>query len=316
MKLKQIQQEHGLLFQKFKNTPRQCFEPSCNETAINSHILQKNGVLSQIEEDKHVYLLSTNQITGDLAFKRIGVNNAFSFKGFCNYHDTAIFSPIEQDSFDAFDYKTQLLICYRGMLNEQRKKEVLVDLHRAILSSNKLKNYVDTTAVGRLITNEREAIKDYIELTNFIRQDLSSNENNFYFSCKIVEKLDICTSSSFNIETRAEMTRLSAKGVIKSRLNCLTVNILPYHGKTLIMIGCLNKSLGKCLKYFIDFNTNPIKFAGDILLKHIETWVCSPRFYLESIKPIEKEFLSEFKLYPTFKSYSESSKINIFKSIT
>lgn len=316
MKLKQLQQEHGLLFQKFKNAPRECYEPSCKTAAINSHILQKNGVLTQIQEENHVYSLSTNQITGELAFRRIGVNNAFSFKGFCNHHDTTIFSSIEQESFEANDYKNQLLLCYRGILNEQRKKEVLIDLHTTFLSNSKTKDHIDSVAVRRLITNERHAIKDFIELSTYIANDLSSDTESFYFSHKVIDRLDVCTSATFNVETREDMLRLSTQGRLHERLNSIIVNILPYRNKTLILIGCLIKSIDKCLPYYAEFNKDPFKFSSDILLKHIETWVCSPTFYLQTIKPIEKDFLHEFSLYPTFKPYSAHTRINIFSKIS
>ena len=89
---------------------------SCTEKAINSHVYQKNGILKQMSENNHLIKLVTADAfnvgkTGITEFKRIGINDAYSFKGFCEKHDTKIFSPIETtDNLNLFDIsKTKAL---------------------------------------------------------------------------------------------------------------------------------------------------------------------------------------------------------------
>ncbi|MCF8296451.1 MAG: efflux RND transporter permease subunit [Saprospiraceae bacterium] len=49
-------------------------------------------------------------------FQKIGINQALTFPGFCNKHDTEIFREIETESIDFKNYKTNLLFSYKTKL--------------------------------------------------------------------------------------------------------------------------------------------------------------------------------------------------------
>ena len=110
-------------FTKAKNANRLCFQSNCGKKAIDSHILQKNGVLSNISENKHLFKLHKDNYTGKVSFIKIGVNSAMTFKGFCSYHDSLLFKDIEFNSgIDYTNNRHLLLLNYRAILNEIRKK--------------------------------------------------------------------------------------------------------------------------------------------------------------------------------------------------
>jgi len=56
-----------------------CYHPKCNKKSINSHILQKNGILSSIALDKHLWGFEIDTFkTPQFQFKRIGINKGSS----------------------------------------------------------------------------------------------------------------------------------------------------------------------------------------------------------------------------------------------
>lgn len=57
---------------------RTCFYRSCGQPYINSHILQKNGILSFITSNQHVWAWDINLFYDPkFRFKRNGINQAF-----------------------------------------------------------------------------------------------------------------------------------------------------------------------------------------------------------------------------------------------
>ena len=80
-----------------------CSVNNCDQQSINSHILQKNGVINSIATDNHVYSIepinifkwenkSFNEIVN---FKKVSTNKILSYPTFCNAHDTNILSKLK-----------------------------------------------------------------------------------------------------------------------------------------------------------------------------------------------------------------------------
>jgi hypothetical protein len=82
---------------KIWETPGQCMYRGCNQPSIRrSHSIQKVGHLERIAESQHV-LTPRIDTHGKLGMKRIGVNLASTFPGFCERHET-LFSEFEVHS--------------------------------------------------------------------------------------------------------------------------------------------------------------------------------------------------------------------------
>jgi hypothetical protein len=98
----------------------------CNEI-ISAHSIQKKGQLSLIAEDGHVYRLnadlsSLKKTMGVPFLKKVGVNQASTFDGFCKHHDNSLFKPI--DNFSLEPVKEQIaLYAYRCICREYFVKE-------------------------------------------------------------------------------------------------------------------------------------------------------------------------------------------------
>jgi hypothetical protein len=109
------------------STPTLCFHPNassanCSGKIIKAHTVQRNGGLSQIAKDGHVYtaandISSVIQNQGEITLKLTGLKTATTFTGFCNRHDTEIFKPIETVPFNPSS-EHAFLLAYRVLCKE------------------------------------------------------------------------------------------------------------------------------------------------------------------------------------------------------
>ncbi len=109
----------------------ECFHHNKNECRgkiKKSHSIQRNGRLSIIEspvnQSNSIYTFtshtfSINHFLDDLV--PIGKKEASTFFGFCDYHDTTIFSNIENNKFDGSD-KHLFLHSYRSFTHSYHRK--------------------------------------------------------------------------------------------------------------------------------------------------------------------------------------------------
>lgn len=98
----------------------------CNDI-VSAHSIQKGGQLSLIAEDGHVY-----QLNGDLSTlkqaegvphpKKVGVNKASTFAGFCKHHDNELFKPIDVYPLQP-NSQQAALYAYRCLCREYFVKE-------------------------------------------------------------------------------------------------------------------------------------------------------------------------------------------------
>lgn len=94
---------------------------------VSAHSIQKSGQLNLIAEGGHVYRLSADlsllqKNDGVPNLKKIGVNRASTFFGFCKHHDNSLFEPI--DNYPLGSVKQQVaLYAYRCLCREYFVKE-------------------------------------------------------------------------------------------------------------------------------------------------------------------------------------------------
>lgn len=325
-KQKKQLQESIKIRKKIYEKKRKCFSDSCDATAINSHILQKNGIIKSISEYSHVYRYLFDPFKGGINFKRIGNNEAFSIKGFCNKHDTEIFSEIEQVSFDPNDYRVQLLFSYRSLLYEYRKKEFMLEWYSIIYEKNQSnlseekENFLISSMFGLQL-----GIGAFQPLLKDIEDNLKvGNVETYKFKTKMLNFLPVCFSTIFPIESEeASLSKEGDKNEMEELANLvmptndMIVNLFPYSDKSCLIIG-FHKDYSKKENYNIlneldqkqdkDFE----QLVSNILLINSETWICSPKFYREKIIP--KEGLIKSYILANFNNnfWSYDGNINLF----
>lgn len=114
---------------------------------ISAHSIQKNGQLSAIADDAHVYTVSKNIGTlkkndGRLTLEKHGIGKVSTFLGFCAKHDSQLFAPIDTSPLWPTG-KQVLLYAYRSICRELFVKENALGLIDSQLAE------LPTTSAGR-----------------------------------------------------------------------------------------------------------------------------------------------------------------------
>jgi hypothetical protein len=118
---------------KSEKKERNCMFTNCTHKTIKSHVLQKNGILREISENNHlIQMVPANPFEmnekGFSDFKLVGINDVYTFQGFCAKHDSNVFKSIETEStLNFYDNNQQALFCYRGLCQEIRRKEIATE---------------------------------------------------------------------------------------------------------------------------------------------------------------------------------------------
>jgi hypothetical protein len=318
MNKKQIQNQLNKLLQKAKNKNRVCCVQGCEEPAINSHILQKNGILSGISTNGHIMTNESDFLKEELFFfKRAGINQTFTFKGFCKVHDKEIFKEIEDYEIDFEDYRTQLLFAYRTLLNEDTRKHVLIDWNNLRLHDPILEQTEDKSVLREEIRQYRLANKDSEYYLNKMIKDLESNTEQFEFRVRYIQKNEVCLSSHFTYETTREQAMfLKESGTEMELLTDVFVSMFPLEDETVFIMGYLKYNHEKCgnfVNHFFEIDEYELMSEiSNLMLLRCEVWVCSENFYTSKLKPRESEINKIFRFGANNINEDMKLDINLF----
>jgi len=270
-----------------------CFHPNCNDKSINSHILQKNGILSTIAKDGHVVEMQINKYNENVhSFKKIGIKNAFSFNCFCLKHDTELFKTIELQEIDFTIYKNLLLFTLRTIYNEKFKKLVNIEMYKCLIATHP--DLFDIYYLTGCLRQERLGLKDLEKSEQVIWKDLNTDSESYIFKTREITKKEICLSAFYNYETSLELLQYRQKnGKEKDDVSDIFVNIFPYKDKSVLMMA-YKKENEFVKSYFNEFFTESEKRLErkitNLMMFQCETWAISDKFYKTKILKVEKAF--------------------------
>ena len=279
---------------------QECFFNGCKELAIESHVLQKNGIINFIVDNKnHVYEMKHNLFKKPcFYFKYTGFNETLKYKGFCNTHDTALFLQIENKNVDFSDYNTFLLFTYRSMMMERRKKLNVIHCNDLIMNSHFLNSHIDTSYLRHYNKQTFLGIDDAKYYEEIILNNIIDNsKKDFSFITLEIPKIEICASGVYTYETTDEINKIMLNtNKINEPLTEIYFHLIPQQNKSIVLMGCLNKKKSICWHYIkshLYYSPETLlKKISDLLLRNIETWACSSNFYTTRIKPHERKILN------------------------
>jgi len=295
--------DYERIFKKVNKKTRQCLVNGCKNNAIKSHALQKKGILKEISSKNHIYQFSNVPLflkdkKGNYELKKRGINDVFTFPGFCALHDTSVFSNIETNKIQANSIESARLHSYRAISQEIRRKEIAIDLANDLLDTNPPLDIIMSFHFYK------KGLLSGIENLNFFKNELEKEIFTEYsiFEYQIVElpKIEVCISAPLTIknENESDADILDENGNFVNKIITTNIlNIFPIKNKTLVL-------LAQHPKYPCDWSsdlinelknsekTNYKKIISDIISTRAEFWCISPKLY-ESINKKKKERLLE-----------------------
>lgn len=280
---KYIKQEMQKLYKQASSSTFECYFPPCKKNAVESHILQRNGILSDLTTDSHLYVLKKPDFyTPKSYLKRVGLKNALSYPLFCEEHDNEIFKSVEKRKYNIYHYLYHLLFSYRTVLAEQRKKEIMVKYFQSILDSSRLKilapdlnrsEYEKQVYSFQLGVKDIEWYKFMIELELFTE----NNKRNFTFKIMQHNPVKVCVSAFFSPVSAYDFNIHNPDKIPSSAI----VNVFSHNKNLNIILGsCVHLPNAWITNYFNSWDNLPQQEVelkiSDLIATRTDTWALSP----------------------------------------
>jgi hypothetical protein len=298
------------------NKARTCMYGNCKRIAIKSHVLQKNGILREISVDNHlIQPLPPSPFEmenkGVFDFKKIGVNDVYTFKGFCKEHDNKLFESIESNENLDFEQANQkALLSYRGLCQEIRRKEIGLEWLDDMIK-------LCPTNMIYLMQSSINGFKDGIKNLAFFKTQLenainSNDFSHFTFHTIKIPKIELCISVPLNIDASINVASIP--------FTTSFLNIFPKGSNCYVVAGYHNDYKCNWTKKFIaKMNAGKknivLKEISDLLTFRLEFWTMSPELF----NRISKRNLVEFKRLFTENVFDHSPRLktnfNLFKNL-
>lgn len=274
-----------------------CMFTNCTEDSINSHILQKNGILRQISDNNHLMQLSHNFAINNesdlpFQFRKIGINDAYSFPGFCKFHDHNLFKQIESKTIIEFnDNKNCLLFSYRTICDEIRRKEIVRDIQTEFLQYFDLEQQIN---IYYFLNGLNEGIANLNYFKNEIENNLQMLDDSFECYTISFPEIKICVSGALNIAQKNNHEKKINDIYSIGQIPFVTsiINIFPYNNVQQV-IATVHKTL-KCewtLNLINDLQSSQyLKALSDLLVTRTEVWCASPSLINNLPKTIIEQY--------------------------
>lgn len=326
---KELQQRNKVtqgILKNLRNKKWQCLYGQCQDNCINSHILQRHGILDNVTVNNHIIEMMSKdpfkRQLGDLfEFRLRGLNEGFSYDLLCLSHDTNIFKPIETAPLDCSDYQHQVLLLYRAVCAEIRKKEMANDFSKRWLQSNSIS--IDASEVefyNEQIDGHNKGVAFLKVYKNLIENEITTTTNDFVFYHSVYPKnLQIFASSIFEYDPLFGTAAGRQKLANKIPWDAGFVNILPFANETHILFGYHKSYTNPCLNQLCSsWSGLSYDDLGDKLTElfagHIEGWGMSPDLY-KRLKPQNIDiFLRYMSIHGANSSFNQVIGTNLFES--
>lgn len=321
MTLREFERLKKKLFHSIISQSYNCIIPECSKTAINSHIIQRKGILNSIIDENHLYEVAYLQYpTGHFIIKKVGWKDALSFPGLCSYHDNSIFKEIEGGNNDFTSYRSRLLLSYRPMLHELRLRQQVMKVLLKLREHPQATNLLDPIKTHLFIEAQNLITWDLEYMIECLAMDLEENSCQYEFHSWILPKKEVCTSVIFSLSSLADSFKTYPKVEynLKEPMDNILFLFFPLKENSILLIGFLSMNKNKISPYIGALNklsqSELLKEISDNLIRNCSNWACSPKFYKENIGPRKEELLELMNFFVLEKQFSKRKvSMNIFE---
>lgn len=224
----------------------ECFyhdKTTCNGHIKQSHSLQRNGRLSVIEGDVNgnqmIYTFTGNEISeirSHETLKPIGKGSASTFFGFCDHHDTTLFSKIENNSYDESS-EHSFLHSYRSFAHSYHRKNEELKSHK---TKSKFTDALPSDFLEEAIMGLEMGVKD--QEINKDRLDKLIEQKNYdgleYINYVIPKKYHIACSSQISPYYSYKGSPINNHTDPDKPYTPIMLTVLPDVDQTIIILAC------------------------------------------------------------------------------
>lgn len=290
-------------------------DKKCKSVIKNAHSIQNNRILNKISKDGHVYQI-TSKISkqGPITiFNKISRNKASTFSGFCEFHDTELFKPIELEDYQGAPIEN-FLFSFRAVAVEYHKKIRLLN-NLQIQFTEFPQGLLDKQIVYLYRTAQLD-VKDFQRDYNLFKGDyLNDNFSNVRTIFRQLEyEIEFTTASAFAVQFDIEGNMLNDIyfNMTDERMPTFFLNVYPIGNKTNILVSYHTNDYEVYEEYFNQIeamsNDKLIVYFNYLIIEYTENVFFNP-IMIESLSAQEKESI----LRSFSSSINVSEKFNLFK---
>ncbi len=273
-------------YERSKKVRAKCSCPDCNADAVFSHVFSRKHILQPICPKNKIYLFEPHEFIsipkdGMFHYNLRGLKQAFGFRGFCQYHDNNVFAEIEPSKgyVDWTDIRMQYLLSYRSLCREIYANRTMHDLLEFMFkfTGSNAPNY--RFNMGNQLSNLDLACLNLSHYKNFLEKGVLGNDySDIHFHCvELPYQLDLCISAPIMIDYGHRLHFVS------QCLELNIVNVFPYYGKTIVLIGYSpnfdNRWLQNILPKFSSSNPHIVSAALTDMMYRAELNAIAPKTF-------------------------------------
>lgn len=317
-----------------KAKEKKCLHPKADRNVctkiIKSHSIQRANILEKISRNQHVYSFSSEigelkKNDGILKPKLMGINNASTFTGFCSYHDTETFKPIEANPIEVINEHI-FLISYRALCREIYSKSFQSNIIPLIKEGDKGMDVGYQLAFQDFIESYQQGVNaglnDLVEskkvYDNYL---LAQNYNDvIYYAVEIEGTPDIVVSGQIYVEMDFRGIVLQTPEEImdfSKILDRVSFSILMRESNGLIIFSCF-KNEKKSIEFLKSIDTIADNYLSDAIVRfafeYFENTYMSPNWWDGLADEIKNDLIKRMNDSVDFKQRLNNALINDGKS--
>ena len=300
---------------------------SCSSlSGIKAHSIQRNKILRSISNSGEVKCFDVRNSFFDQDFGLVGIGEASTFFGFCNYHDTKVFSDIENKDY-INSKKQNFLFAYRACAFEYAmcKYAVCHSKEMADLAKNdeqkmfyNSKNFKDKTD-----------LEDMKKKLDRFSEELSKDEKNRDYGILYSKEIQfngtslLAVNSVFSLYYDFDGNQIYNPYDYSIELPTIFLNVFPQGGKTNIIFSCFSDQLKNYKETFEQsdkFNKSQLEdVISQIIVVHCENLFVSPDKWSRISQKKRDSFISRYigtmGPIPEKRYLKISPPLNLFKEL-
>jgi hypothetical protein len=302
---------------------KECFhkDSNCSSKIIFAHSIQNNRILKKISHNGEVLCFSVTEDNDNndikLLLSRTGRKKATTFTGFCNFHDTKLFTPIELNNYHDGNEQQQFLFAYRALAKEYHAKKMAVKLVDSAISQLPQDR---KALLGNFQRNQKVTLYQLEQDKQLFNSALEEDNFDIIYTriMKFHHEYHIAVSSAFTVEKDLNGKNINNFSDLETDMKYLYLTIFPQNGKTYVLLSCLRKYkkyLSPLMNQIQDKSINERKrILSNILAIHVENLAISPSKWEQISEDKRSIFQKLFQdtVMVEGKSMTQLSNINLF----
>ncbi|MET4258250.1 hypothetical protein ABIC09_003192 [Bradyrhizobium sp. S3.12.5] len=226
----------------------------CSATITKAHTVQKKGGLAAIAEAGHVLTVKPSmkemiETDGNPQPRKVGVNNASVFPGFCSRHDTMLFKPIEGKTL-SLTKDTAFLFSYRAIAYERFAKEAQfrsTEIQREADCGHPFwKQAMVQMHLATVVAGIKIGMRDMdVWKSQFDERLLSGARDDFHFvAVRFDQVLPVVACGAFHPEFDLQGKPLQQLGRDGVDFDHITLTVTTFEAQTIVVFGWIGTDDG------------------------------------------------------------------------